>query len=139
MDDFNHNNNNTNMTPESRGDEHTEPQQPTMEQPTEEPRYTEPRTPYQTPVQHPPYHQTTQQQSYSGAPYAQDPMGEAPQPPKKKKHGKAVVIGLCSVAAACLLFAGGAMIGHLVYTDDGSAVKASAQAGEQDGAAQQQA
>ena len=56
MDDFNHNNNNTNMTPESRGDEHTEPQQSTMEQPTEELRYTEPRTPYQTPVQHPPYH-----------------------------------------------------------------------------------
>ena len=131
MDDFNHNNNN--MTPESRGDEHTEAQQPTMEQPATETQYTEPRTPYQTPVQHPAYHQATQQQQpYGGAPYAQDPMGSAqqPQPPKKKKHGKAIAIGLGGVAAACLLFAGGALIGHMVYTGDGNAVKASAQAGD---------
>ena len=130
MDDFNHNNNN--MTPESRGDEHKGSQQPTMEQPATETQYSEPRTPYQTPVQHPAYHQATQQQPYGGAPYAQDPMGAAqqPQPPKKKKHGKAIAIGLGGVAAACLLFAGGALIGHMVYTGDGNAVKASAQAGD---------
>lgn len=130
MDDFN--NKNTNMTPEPRGDEHTEPQQPNMEQPAAESQYTEPRTPYQTPVQHPEYHQAAQQ-PYGGAPYAQDPMGagqQPPQPPKKKKHGKAIALGLGGVAAACLLFAGGALIGHMVNTGDGSAVTANAQAGD---------
>ena len=54
-----------------------------------------------------------------------------PQPPKKhKRHGRAVVIGLCSVAAACLLLAGGALIGHLVYTGDGNVVSASAETGD---------
>lgn len=130
MDDFN--NKNANMTPESRGDEHTEPQQPNMEQPAAESQYTEPRTPYQTPVQHPEYHQAAQQ-PYSGTPYAQDPMGagqQPPEPPKKKKHGKAIALGLGGVAAACLLFAGGALIGHMVNTGDGSAVTANAQAGD---------
>ena len=129
MDDFN--NKNTNMTPESNGDAHTEPQQPTMEQPAAETQYTEPRTPYQTPVQHPEYRQATQQ-SYDGTPYTQDPMGVAPQPqpPKKKKHGKAIALGLGGVAAACLLFAGGALIGHMVNTGDGGAVTANAQAGD---------
>ena len=129
MDDFN--NKNTNMTPESNGDAHTEPQQPTMEQPAAETQYTEPRTPYQTPVQHPEYRQTTQQ-SYDGTPYTQNPMGAAPQPqpPKKKKHGKAIALGLGGVAAACLLFAGGALIGHMVNTGDGGAVTANAQAGD---------
>ena len=129
MDDFN--NKNTNMTPESNGDAHTEPQQPTMEQPAAETQYTEPRTPYQTPVQHPEYRQATQQ-SYDGTPYTQDPMGAAlqPQPPKKKKHGKAIALGLGGVAAACLLFAGGALIGHMVNTGDGGAVTANAQAGD---------
>lgn len=140
MDDFNNLNN---MTPEPRGDEHTEAQQPAMdqpqaaeqpaaEQPYTEPQQEEPRTPYQAPVQHPDY-RAPQQQPYGGAPYTQDPMGAAPQPPKKprKKHGKAIAIGLCSVAAACLLFAGGAVIGHVVSSsDDGSAVTASAQAGD---------
>jgi serine protease Do len=37
------------------------------------------------------------------------------QPPRKKKHGmKKVAIALCGVAGACLLFAGGAAIGHLM-------------------------
>lgn len=140
MDDFNNLNN---MTPEPRGDEHTEAQQPAMdqpqaaeqpaaEQPYTEPRQEEPRTPYQTPVQHPDYRAPQQQPPFGGAPYAQDPMGAAPQPPKKprKKHGKAIAIGLCGVAAACLLFAGGAVIGHVVSSGDGSAVTASAQAGD---------
>jgi serine protease Do len=37
------------------------------------------------------------------------------QPPRKKKRGmKKVAIGLCCVAGACLLFAGGAAIGHIM-------------------------
>lgn len=142
MDDFNHLNH---TTPESRGDEHTEVQQPATDRQPEtvqhtepqhtEPRQEEPRTPYQTPVQHPDYHQP--QQPFGGAPYAHDPLGGtgpqggAPQPQKpRKKHGKAIAIGLCGVAAACLLFAGGALIGHVVSTDGGNAVTASAQAGD---------
>lgn len=129
MDDFNNN-----YTPAPGGDEHTEPQQPIMEpqnetpaqpaqgaqetpreepQASDAPRAEEPRTPYQTPVQHPAYQAPYQ------APYA-EPAGQ-PQPPKKKKgRGKGIVIGLCSVAAACLLFAGGAVIGHVVSNNGGS-------------------
>ncbi len=126
MDDFNNN-----YTPSSHGDDNTVPQQPmaeqqnTMQQPqnTEpqpaqgQPVQEEPRTPYQTPVQHPEY-QAPQQPA--GQQY--DPQGEngAPQPPKKKKpHGRGVVIALCSVAAACLLFAGGAALGHAFSSDSG--------------------
>ncbi|GAB2044204.1 hypothetical protein AGATL06_07010 [Agathobaculum sp. TL06] len=129
MDDFNNN-----YTPAPGGDEHTEPQQPVMEpqnetpaqpaqgaqetpreepQASDAPRAEEPRTPYQTPVQHPAYQAPYQ------APYA-EPAGQ-PQPPKKKKgRGKGIVIGLCSVAAACLLFAGGAVIGHVVSNTGGA-------------------
>ncbi len=38
---------------------------------------------------------------------------QAPKPPKKKRS-RAVTV-LCSIAAACLLFAGGAVIGHLAF------------------------
>ena len=107
-------------------------QQPTQEQPAQEPaaqQPEEPRTPYQTPVQHPEY-QPPRADAFDAAPQPSQTVfgGEQPpmQPPKKKKHGKAVVIGLCSVAAACLLFAGGALIGHLVSGDGGSAVGARA-------------
>lgn len=110
-------------------------QQPAEQQPVQEdvPQAEEPRTPYQTPVQHPAYQPPradafdfTQQQMQE----PQDGM-QPPQPPKKKKgHGKAVAIGLCSVAAACLLFAGGAVIGHMVSGGDGGAVAASADAGD---------
>lgn len=155
MDDFRNNN-----TPVPSGDDNRQPQQaegqnvqpqemaeqqpleqqpmeqqPAEQQPVQEdvPQPEEPRTPYQTPVQHPAYQPPradafdfTQQQMQE----PQDGM-QPPQPPKKKKgHGKAVVIGLCSVAAACLLFAGGAVIGHMVSGGDGGAVAASADAGD---------
>lgn len=153
MDDFRNND-----TPEAHGDEYMEPQQPSEEQDTQSlpeqqaagqpaqagwpaqeeqpvqdaaPQYDEPRTPYQTPVQHPEY-QPPRADAFGPVP-EQPPVQEAfgpAQPPQqpKKKHGKAVVIGLCSVAAACLLFAGGAVIGHLVSSDNGGAVTASASA-----------
>lgn len=120
MDDWNK----ENMTPQS-GDAHTEPEQhtaPAQEPQQQIPPQAEPRTPYQTPVQHPPY-QAPQQQGFEGAPFAQEPMGAAPQPPqppKKKKRGKAIVLGLCGVAAACLLFAGGAVLGHVLAPGTGS-------------------
>lgn len=109
-----------------------QPQQAAEQQPAQEPaaqQPEEPRTPYQTPVQHPEY-QPPRADAFDAAqqPF-QEPLG-GEQPPKKKKHGKTVVIGLCSVAAACLLFAGGALIGHLVSSDGGSAVSASASTGD---------
>ncbi len=150
MDDFKNSN-----TPEQSGDYNMQPQQPAEQntesqpqaaeqpfadeqpqqaaeqQPAQEPAQQpeEPRTPYQTPVQHPEY-QPPRADAFDAAqqPF-QEPLG-GEQPPKKKKHGKAVVIGLCSVAAACLLFAGGALIGHLVSGDGGSAVSASASTGD---------
>lgn len=151
MDDFKNSN-----TPEQSGDYDMQPQQPAEQntesqpqaaeqpfadeqpqqaeeqQPTQEPaaqQPEEPRTPYQTPVQHPEY-QPPRADAFDAAqqPF-QEPLG-GEQPPKKKKHGKAVAIGLCSVAAACLLFAGGALIGHLVSGDGGSAVSASASTGD---------
>ena len=90
----------------------------------------EPRTPYQTPVQHPVY-RAQAEQPQQAQPYGsqQPPFGShqaeygepvypnaappAGKPPKKKKKRSGVVIGLCSVAAACLLFAGGALVGNL--------------------------
>ena len=145
MDDFKNSN-----TPEQSGDYDMQPQQPAEQniesqpqaaeqpqqaaeqQPAQEPaaqQPEEPRTPYQMPVQHPEY-QPPRADAFDAAqqPF-QEPLG-GEQPPKKKKHGKAVVIGLCSVAAACLLFAGGALIGHLVSGDGGSAVSASASTGD---------
>ena len=145
MDDFKNSN-----TPEQSGDYDMQPQQPAEQniesqpqaaeqpqqaaeqQPAQEPaaqQPEEPRTPYQTPVQHPEY-QPPRADAFDAAqqPF-QEPLG-GEQPPKKKKHGKAVAIGLCSVAAACLLFAGGALIGHLVSGDGGSAVSASASTGD---------
>ena len=132
MDDFRNN-----YTPASHGDDDMQPQQPSVEQnaqsqqPAQEqaaPHYEEPRTLYQTPVQHSEYQPP---QAASDTAQQQDTAGGAPQPPKpKKRHGKAVAIGLCSVAAACLLFAGGAVIGHLVSGDNGAAVSASAAAGD---------
>lgn len=144
MEDFNNNNH---QTPETRGEEYTgtqqpnQPQQPYEAQSAYGQQQAEPRTPYQTPVHHPDYVVPQQRADY-GAP-GQDSAPQhnvppqyqngavPPQPPKKhKKHGRTVVIGLCSVAAACLLFAGGAFIGHFVNTGDGGSVTASAQSGD---------
>ncbi len=92
------------------------------------PQSEEPRTPYQTPVQHPAY-QTPQSAPFEGF------SGGQPQqtPPHHKKSGRKWIVGLCGVAAACLLFAGGAVIGHVAAgggnSDDGNAsVSASADA-----------
>lgn len=145
MDDFNKNNH----TPNEHGEAYTDSQQPSeaqqqaYEQPASqasEQQSAEPRTPFQTPVQHPDYVAPQQRADFNaqqdGAPqYTVPPQYQngavPPQPPKKhKRHGRAVVIGLCSVAAACLLFAGGALIGHLVYTGDGNVVSASAETGD---------
>jgi len=73
----------------------------------------EPRTPYQTPVQHPMYQTPPQENGQPQQPPYAD-QTPPPQPPKKKKRANGPVIALCSVAAACLLFAGGAMLGHVV-------------------------
>ncbi|MDO5142331.1 MAG: trypsin-like peptidase domain-containing protein [Eubacteriales bacterium] len=120
MDDFKYD-----PTPSQNDDPHTPPQQSAAEQPAygQQPAAEEPRTPYQTPVQHPAYQ--TPPQAEPRQPGYQPPQGSypppeggAPQPPRKKKRGKAVAIGLCSVAAACLLFAGGAVVGQLAFRDD---------------------
>ncbi len=145
MDDFNKNN----LTPDEHGEAYTdsqqmnEAQQPANEQPVSqapEQQSSEPRTPFQTPVQHPDYVAPQQRTDFNtqqdGAPqYTVPPQYQngavPPQPPKKRKgHGRGIVIGLCSVAAACLLFAGGALIGHLVYTGDGNVVSANAETGD---------
>jgi serine protease Do len=69
------------------------------------------QTPYQTPVQHPTY-RAPQQRPDGTYDFGQP---DTMQPPRKKKHGmKKVAIALCGVAGACLLFAGGAAIGHLM-------------------------
>lgn len=141
MDDFNNN-----YTPEPRGDDHNEPQQPMAEQqapaaeqqpvaeqqtppavqqPIEPPQAEEPRTPFQTPVQAPVYRQAPPSADGAGFGQTQQPPFGAqqapPQPPqKKKRRGNGVVIALCSVAAACLLFAGGAVIGHVVSGGGGT-------------------
>lgn len=103
--------------------------EPTAQEPQAAPQYEEPRTPYQTPVQHPDYQPPHADQTYYSAPQPQQDFAGGPQPPKKKGHGKAIVIGLCSVAAACLLFAGGAVIGHVVSGGNGGPAAASADSG----------
>ena len=89
-------------------------QQPQAEQPaqapqSEQPQAEEPRTPFQTPVQHPEFRQAQQQTGFGEVP----PMSQKPHTPKNKKHSRGLALGLCGVAAACLLFAGGAVVGNM--------------------------
>ena len=91
-------------------------QQPQAEQPaqapqSEQPQAEEPRTPFQTPVQHPEFRQAQQQTGFGEVP----PMSQKPHTPKNKKHSRGLALGLCGVAAACLLFAGGAVVGHMAF------------------------
>ena len=91
-------------------------QQPQAEQPAqapqnEQPQAEEPRTPFQTPVQHPEFHQPQQQTGFGEVP----PMSQKPHTPKNKKHSRGLALGLCGVAAACLLFAGGAVVGNMAF------------------------
>lgn len=91
-------------------------QQPQAEQPaqapqSEQPQAEEPRTPFQTPVQHPEFRQAQQQTGFSEVP----PMSQKPHTPKNKKHSRGLALGLCGVAAACLLFAGGAVVGNVAF------------------------
>lgn len=91
-------------------------QQPQAEQPaqapqSEQPQAEEPRTPFQTPVQHPEFHQAQQQTGFGEVP----PMSQKPHTPKDKKHSRGLALGLCGVAAACLLFAGGAVVGNMAF------------------------
>ena len=95
-------------------------QQPQAEQPAQAPQSEqsqaeEPRTPFQTPVQHPEFRQTQQQTGFGEVP----PMSQKPHTPKNKKHSRGLALGLCGVAAACLLFAGGAVVGNMAF--DGNA------------------
>ena len=91
-------------------------QQPQAEQPaqapqSEQPQAEEPRTPFQTPVQHPEFRQAQQQTGFGEDP----PMSQKPHTPKNKKHSRGLALGLCGVAAACLLFAGGAVVGNMAF------------------------
>ena len=91
-------------------------QQPQAEQPAQapqndQPQAEEPRTPFQTPVQHPEFHQAQQQTGFGEVP----PMSQKPHTPKNKKHSRGLALGLCGVAAACLLFAGGAVVGNMAF------------------------
>lgn len=91
-------------------------QQPQAEQPaqapqSEQPQAEEPRTPFQTPVQHPEFRQAQQQTGFGEVP----PMSQKPHTPKNKKHRRGLALGLCGVAAACLLFAGGAVVGNMAF------------------------
>ena len=91
-------------------------QQPQAEQPAqapqnEQPQAEEPRTPFQTPVQHPEFRQAQQQTGFGEVP----PMSQKPHTPKNKKHSRGLALGLCGVAAACLLFAGGAVVGNMAF------------------------
>ena len=91
-------------------------QQPQAEQPaqapqSEQPQAEEPRTPFQTPVQHPEFRQAQQQTGFGEGP----PMSQKPHTPKNKKHSRGLALGLCGVAAACLLFAGGAVVGNMAF------------------------
>ena len=91
-------------------------QQPQEEQPAQapqndQPQAEEPRTPFQTPVQHPEFHQAQQQTGFGEVP----PMSQKPHTPKNKKHSRGLALGLCGVAAACLLFAGGAVVGNMAF------------------------
>ena len=90
--------------------------QPQAEQPaqapqSEQPQAEEPRTPFQTPVQHPEFRQAQQQTGFGEVP----PMSQKPHTPKDKKHSRGLALGLCGVAAACLLFAGGAVVGNMAF------------------------
>ena len=90
--------------------------QPQAEQPAQapqndQPQAEEPRTPFQTPVQHPEFHQAQQQTGFGEVP----PMSQKPHTPKNKKHSRGLALGLCGVAAACLLFAGGAVVGNMAF------------------------
>jgi len=104
-------------------------QQPQAEQPaqapqSEQPQAEEPRTPFQTPVQHPEFHQAQQQTGFGEVP----PMSQKPHTPKNKKHSRGLALGLCGVAAACLLFAGGAVVGNMAFggnANSGSGASAS--------------
>ena len=137
MDDFNMNN----KTPLNSSDQNNEQpaaetrntapqseqpmQQPQAEQPaqapqseqpaqapqSEQPQAEEPRTPFQTPVQHPEFRQAQQQTGFGEVP----PMSQKPHTPKNKKHSRGLALGLCGVAAACLLFAGGAVVGNMAF------------------------
>ena len=91
-------------------------QQPQAERPaqapqSEQPQAEEPRTPFQTPVQHPEFRQAQQQTGFGEVP----PMSQKPHTPKNKKHSRGLALGLCGVAAACLLFAGGAVVGNMAF------------------------
>ena len=91
-------------------------QQPQAEQPaqapqSEQPQAEEPRTPFQTPVQHPEFRQAQQQTGFGEVP----PMSQKPHTPKNKKHSRGLALGLCGVADACLLFAGGAVVGNMAF------------------------
>ena len=91
-------------------------QQPQAEQPAQAPQSEqsqaeEPRTPFQTPVQHPEFRQAQQQTGFGEVP----PMSQKPHTPKNKKHSRGLALGLCGVAAACLLFAGGAVVGNMAF------------------------
>lgn len=119
MDDFNMNN----KTPLNSSDQNNEqpaaetrntaPQneQPAQAQQSEQPQAEEPRTPFQTPVQHPEFRQAQQQTGFGEVP----PMSQKPHTPKNKKHSRGLALGLCGVAAACLLFAGGAVVGNMAF------------------------
>ena len=90
--------------------------QPQAEQPAQapqndQPQAEEPRTPFQTPVQHPEFRQAQQQTGFGEVP----PMSQKPHTPKNKKHSRGLALGLCGVAAACLLFAGGAVVGNMAF------------------------
>lgn len=164
MDDFNNkfeNENKNAETPVNETPAEPQAQQPneTAQQQTETPQAQqqpqsgeEPRTPFQTPVQHPEYQsprersnaqqfqssqqppvqQTPQQQNgipYSDAWHQQNQQNAMPH--RSKKSGRRLVIGLCSVAAACLLFAGGAVATYFVTgsSQTNSSASASADSG----------
>lgn len=86
-------------------------EQPAQAPQNEQPQAEEPRTPFQTPVQHPEFHQAQQQTGFGEVP----PMSQKPHTPKNKKHSRGLALGLCGVAAACLLFAGGAIVGNMAF------------------------
>lgn len=88
-----------------------EAEQPAQAPQSEQPQAEEPRTPFQTPVQHPEFHQAQQQTGFGEVP----PMSQKPHTPKDKKHSRGLALGLCGVAAACLLFAGGAVVGNMAF------------------------
>ena len=86
-------------------------EQPAQAPQSEQPQAEEPRTPFQTPVQHPEFRQAQQQTGFGEVP----PMSQKPHTPKNKKHSRGLELGLCGVAAACLLFAGGAVVGNMAF------------------------